>query len=74
LANLLLDAGADPSGEHDSARAVIAVDELDDAIAGRVIGWRKDAMTETITRGIDRGELCPDVRIDVARELGQAFL
>jgi AcrR family transcriptional regulator len=48
--------------------------ELADAFRAGVIGWRKDAMTETITRGIDRGEVRPDVRIDVARELGQAFL
>lgn len=31
-------------------------------------------MAETLTRAIDRGEVRPDVRFEVARELGQALL
>jgi AcrR family transcriptional regulator len=39
-----------------------------------VIGWRKEAMAQTLRRGIERGEVRPDVRVEVARELGQAVL
>jgi Tetracyclin repressor-like, C-terminal domain len=39
-----------------------------------VIGWRKEAMAETLGRGIARGEVRPDVPVDIARELGQAVL
>lgn len=48
--------------------------ELAQAFRDGVIGWRKQAMTDLLERGIARGEVHPDVRIDVARELGQAFL
>ena len=46
--------------------------ELADAFRHGVIGWRKQARAGIITRGIARGEVRPDIRIDVARELGQA--
>lgn len=48
--------------------------ELASAFRGGVIAWRKEAMAETLTRAIDRGELRPDVAFEVARELGQAML
>lgn len=48
--------------------------ELAAAFREGVIGWRKAAMSEVLARAIARGEVRPDIRIDVARELGQAFL
>jgi AcrR family transcriptional regulator len=48
--------------------------ELAAAFRDGVIGWRKQAMGETLTRAIDRGEVRPDVPVEVARELGQAML
>jgi len=48
--------------------------ELASAFRGGVIEWRKQAMVETLQRAIERGEVRPDVRVDVARELGQALL
>jgi len=48
--------------------------ELAAAFREGVIGWRKEAMLETIERAVQRGEARPDVRVDVARELGQAMI
>jgi AcrR family transcriptional regulator len=48
--------------------------DLAEAFRDGVIGWRKQAMTEVLERGIARGEVHPQVRVDVARELGQAVL
>jgi AcrR family transcriptional regulator len=48
--------------------------ELAAAFRDGVIAWRKEAMAETLTRAIDRGEVRPDVPFEVARELGQAML
>jgi AcrR family transcriptional regulator len=48
--------------------------DLAEAFRDGVIGWRKQAMAETLARGIVRGEVRPDVPVDVARELGQAVL
>ena len=48
--------------------------ELADAFRRGLIGWRKEAMIAIIQRGVSRGEVRPDVRVDVARELGQAML
>jgi AcrR family transcriptional regulator len=48
--------------------------ELADAFRGGVIGWRKEAMSATLERGITRGEVRPDVDVEIARELGQAVL
>lgn len=66
------------SPEGAIARAIVAAmpddPELAEAFRAGVIGWRKAAMTDTINRGIERGEVRPDIRVDVARELGQAFL
>ncbi|WP_369138666.1 TetR/AcrR family transcriptional regulator [Modestobacter versicolor] len=39
-----------------------------------VIGWRKAEMAALIRRGIDRGEVRPDVPVEIARELGQSVL
>ena len=48
--------------------------ELAEAFREGVIGWRKAAMADILTRAVARGEVRPDVRYDVARELGQAML
>ncbi len=48
--------------------------ELADAFRHGVIGWRKAAMAEIIGRGVARGEVRPDIQVEVARELGQAIL
>jgi AcrR family transcriptional regulator len=48
--------------------------ELADAFRSGVIGWRKQEMAAVIERGISRGEVRSNVRIDIARELGQAIL
>jgi len=48
--------------------------ELAEAFREGVIGWRKKAMAETLQRGILRGEVRPDVKVEIARELGQAVL
>ncbi len=48
--------------------------ELAAAFRDGVIAWRKQAMAETLTRAIGRGEVRPDVPFEVARELGQAML
>ncbi len=48
--------------------------ELADAFRHGVIGWRKAAMAEIIGRGVARGEVRPDLPVEVARELGQAIL
>ncbi len=48
--------------------------ELASAFRQGVIAWRKAAMAETIARGIERGELRPDVPVEIVRELGQAML
>ncbi|HYJ57380.1 MAG TPA: TetR-like C-terminal domain-containing protein, partial [Mycobacterium sp.] len=39
-----------------------------------VIGWRKDEMNALLARGIERGEVRPDVPVEVVRELGQSVL
>jgi AcrR family transcriptional regulator len=48
--------------------------ELAEAFRAGVIGWRKQEMTRVIERAIRRGEVREDVRVDIARELGQAVL
>lgn len=48
--------------------------ELATAFRDGVIAWRKEAMAEMLSRAIARGEVRSDVRIEVARELGQAVL
>lgn len=48
--------------------------ELATAFRDGVIGWRKEAMAAMLHRAIERGEVRADVRFEVARELGQAFL
>ncbi len=39
-----------------------------------VIGWRKQEMAALLARGIERGDVRPDVPVDIARELGQSVL
>ena len=48
--------------------------DLADAFRKDVIGWRKQAMTEMLHRGMARGEVRADVPVEIARELGQGFL
>lgn len=59
-------------------RAVIAAcahdTELAKAFRAEVIGWRKEEMTALISRGIERGQVRPDIAFDVIRELGQSVL
>ncbi len=39
-----------------------------------VIGWRKDEMARLLARGVERGDVRPDVPVDLLRELGQGVL
>ncbi|MEV3904372.1 TetR/AcrR family transcriptional regulator [Mycobacterium sp. NPDC050551] len=39
-----------------------------------VIGWRKAEMAALLQRGIKRGDVRPDVPVELARELGQSVL
>ncbi len=54
--------------------AVAADPELESAFRNDVIGWRKDEMNALLARGIERGEVRPDVPVEVVRELGQSVL
>ena len=59
-------------------RAVIAAgahdQELTAAFQNDVIGWRKEEMAALLSRGIARGDVRPDVPVEIARELGQSVL
>jgi AcrR family transcriptional regulator len=55
-------------------RAVIDDPQFATAFRGGVIGWRKAEMAELLQRGIARGEVRPDVPVEIARELGQSVL
>jgi AcrR family transcriptional regulator len=48
--------------------------DLAEAFRAGVIGWRKGEMALVIERAVRRGEIRADVRVDVARELGQSVL
>jgi AcrR family transcriptional regulator len=48
--------------------------ELAEAFRDGVIGWRKQSMADLLNRGIQRGDVRPDVPFEVARELGQSIL
>ncbi|MET0699443.1 MAG: TetR/AcrR family transcriptional regulator [Mycobacterium sp.] len=48
--------------------------ELIAAFRADVIGWRKDEMAALLARGIARGDVRPDVPVEIARELGQSVL
>jgi AcrR family transcriptional regulator len=48
--------------------------ELATAFRQGVIGWRKQEMAALLERGVARGDVRPDVPVEVARELGQAIL
>jgi len=54
--------------------AVSADPELAETFRADVIGHRKTEMTALVQRGIERGDVRPDVAIDVVRELGQSVL
>jgi AcrR family transcriptional regulator len=47
---------------------------LTSAFRADVIGWRKQEMTALLARGIERGDVRPDVPVHIARELGQSVL
>jgi AcrR family transcriptional regulator len=67
---------ASPVGAIGAAIVGVAPHDPDLAEAFRhgVMGWRKQAMAEVLQRAIARGEVRADVRVEVARELGQAIL
>lgn len=48
--------------------------DLAAAFRNDVIGWRKDEMAAVLHRGIARGDVRPDVPVEIARELGQSVL
>ena len=54
--------------------AIAADPELAATFRTDVIGWRKEEMNALLTRAIERGEVRPDVPIEVVRELGQSVL
>lgn len=54
------------AGSHDP--------ELTKAFRDSVIGWRKEEMAALLARGIARGDVRPDVPVEIARELGQSVL
>lgn len=59
-------------------RGVIAAAAHDEELASTfqkdVIGYRKKEMAALIARGVERGEVRPDVPVDIVRELGQSVL
>lgn len=59
-------------------RAAVAAMAGDAALAttfrADVIGWRKQEMATLLARGIERGDVRPDVPVHIARELGQSVL
>ena len=59
-------------------RAVIAAMTHDEvlmaAFRNDVIGWRKQEMAEMLTRAVARGEVRPEVPMDILRELAQSVL
>lgn len=54
--------------------AVAADPELAATFRRNVIGFRKDEMNALLARAIERGEVRPDVPIELTRELGQSVL
>jgi AcrR family transcriptional regulator len=48
--------------------------QLAAAFRADVIGWRKNEMAALLSRGIARGDVRPDVPVEIARELGQSVL
>lgn len=67
---------AGPQGA--TMRAAVAAMAGDEALAtafrADVIGWRKVEMAALLARGIERGDVRPDVPVHIARELGQSVL
>ena len=58
-----------------AAIAATAYDpDLSAAFRTEVIGWRKREMAALLARGIERGEVRPDVPVEIARELAQSVL
>jgi AcrR family transcriptional regulator len=59
-------------------RAVIAAmahdTQLVEAFRTEVMGWRREQALAMLRRGIERGEVRPDVPVDIARELAQSVL
>ena len=48
--------------------------EFADAFRRDVLGWRKQEMEGVLQRGIERGDVRPDVPVEIARELGTSVL
>jgi len=65
-----------PSGEVVlAAVSAMAHDaELAAAFRDDVIGWRKQEMSAMLARGIERGDVRPDIPVEIIRELGQSVL
>ena len=59
-------------------RGVVAAslqdEQLAEALRTDVIGYRKEEMSALLARGIERGDVRPDVPVHLARELGQSVL
>jgi AcrR family transcriptional regulator len=49
-------------------------DVLMEAFRTDVIGWRKEEMAAMLARGVARGEIRPEVPVDIVRELAQSVL
>jgi AcrR family transcriptional regulator len=54
--------------------SMVADPEFAAAFRAGVIGWRKQEMADLLARGIARGDVRPDVPVELARELGQGVL
>jgi AcrR family transcriptional regulator len=54
--------------------AMVADPEFARAFRESVIGWRKEEMARLLARGVERGDVRPDVPVDLLRELGQGVL
>lgn len=59
-------------------RGVVAAslqdEELAQTLRTDVIGYRKEEMAAMLARGVERGDVRPDVPVHLARELGQSVL
>jgi AcrR family transcriptional regulator len=66
--------GPDAPALHALISAMPHDPQLAMAFREDVIGWRKKEMAALLSRGIARGDVRPDVPVEIARELGQSVL
>lgn len=66
--------GPDVPALHALISAMAHDPQLATAFREDVIGWRKKEMAALLSRGIARGDVRPDVPVEIARELGQSVL